>query len=480
MDLTNSPGGAGNSAPASTPGGDTALGASDMMSALGDMDLGGGDTAPVGDAGPAEVEGVEGDEFSFDGDEGAGEGSEVEGDGLDEAGEPIEETAAAPEEPAEPAAKPAEELPEGVRSGKDRNGKDGYWIRPERFKDVYEPARLLVREASELIGEPLTKDAIELRDRAYTAQEKLYGDMLSGEPEAQGRVIDHIIAEAKRAVEDGEVGTDPMTTFAGEMYSQLQAKNPDAWAALRHRAAVDLIEEMYQEAAQGGSQTLWRSIQHVDKAIRGQYRPEAEMPNLAKPADPAADLRAENERLRAQLTSKTAGDQAAQRESYRSEVNQAISKAVTDEAVMPALASAAEAYKQFPEKWKQITEQVNAKVRESFRSDGRLKDRANALMQAAARATSAQRRQEIAGQIVTLYRNHAKLTADTVKVQILKEAALGLKAQSDATHQRREAAQTQKSAGPGRTVTRPLVDVKKVASMGTVRDAHDMLRLLTG
>lgn len=366
--------------------------------------------------------------------------------------EPVE---AVEETKEEPVAALPEELPEGVRKGKDRSGKDGYWLQPNRY-ELFHGAYKTLRSVEDVIGEPFSVEAIALRDRAYAGQERLYGDFLSGVPEQQGKVIQHLLDEAKRAQQEGEVGVDPLVPFSEQFYSALQKSNPAAYAKVRRLAADDLVDEMYQEAAEKGNRSLWLSAQHFDKVLGRKWKPETDMANFTDD-DPTRSLRAEVESLRKQINEGTASNSAAQFEAWRGSLNQSISKTVGEDAIAPALIAVKDSYAKFPDTWKAINDRLHSKVLEGFKQDERFQERVRLLIASARRAPSAQRRQEIAENIQLLHKNKAKLIVEAQKAQVLSEAGARLKEQSDAAHKRRQAAQKQQAPAGGRALERSLV-----------------------
>src|ERR1043166_4919033 len=136
-----------------------------------------------------------------------------------------------------------------------------------------------------------------------------------------------------------------MVPFTQQFYQALRDTDPDSYATLRSQAASDLVDEMYLEAAQKGNRSLWLSAQHFDKILGREFRAEAQMASMATgEGDQLANLRAENDRLRNQVSDRSQKSQAAQFEEWRSGLNQNIVKALNESAITPALASVAAAY----------------------------------------------------------------------------------------------------------------------------------------
>jgi hypothetical protein len=257
-------------------------------------------------------------------------------------------------------------------------------------------------------------------------------------------------------MQEGEVGIDPLVPFTEQFYSAIAKASPEAYAQVRSKAANELIDEMYAEAAAKGNRSLWLSAQHFDQTLGRKWRSEAEMANFAAD-DPVAKLRSENEQLRHQILTGTANSSAAQFEQWRAGLNQTISKTVADDAIAPALATVQDAYAKYPDTWKAVQDRLHSHVLEGFKQDDRFAERVRLLMAQAKRAPSAQRRQEIAENIRLLHQNKAKLIVDAQKAQVLSEAGARLKEQSDAAHKRRQAAQRQQAPAGGRPVERSLV-----------------------
>jgi hypothetical protein len=397
------------------------------------------------------------------------ESLEGETDTSDAGAEPAAEETEQPEGETEPAADEtqpttqtqAEELPEGVVKGKDRNGKPGYFLEENRYK-TFHGNHQIVQKASEMLGEPVTAEALQLRNDAYMAQERLFNDLTSGDPQAQGAVLNYFLDEMARAREQGEVGVDPAVPMAQTFYSTLREKSPDAYATLRLTAARDLIGEMFEEASSSGDESLWLSAQHFARALANvgkdvsdiaqvraiaqrmgiPFYAKAEMQGLARGSDPVARLQAENARLHSLVNGKSSTNQAAQFDTWFTGVAQTVKSAVLDDAVKPALASVESQWKAFPNDYNDlVVDRLHRKVTETIRADAGFNQRIKLLNDQAQRATSAQKRDELGQAIKQAYVNRAKLAVDAVKRPILEFAANRLKERADQTHARRTSAQ---------------------------------------
>lgn len=404
--------------------------------------------------------------------------AEIDIDELNATGEESEEPAPddttheEPEaEPAQPvAAQPqAEDLPEGVRRGKDRNGKDGLWLTPARY-ETFHGAHKALQQFAEVAGEPITPEAFDVRHRAYIGQEKLYSDLCSADPAAQSKVLQHFIQEGMEAYNNGEVGSDPIPSLAQTFYQTLQQSHPDAYATLRLQAAKDLIEEMYNEAGTSGNKNLWLSAGHFAKSLGLPFRNAAELEQFVNgQTDPVVGLRQRVQELEGQLNGRQANNQAAQFDSWMQSQRQVVSAALLEEAVRPALVEAQKAWEKFPDAFNDlVVDRLHSAVRKTLLSDPKFQDTINRLHNNAKRAVSAQTRAGIGEQIKQAYVNRANLAVEAHRAKILKDAAAIMQERSEATHQRLKAgAQNRAPSGNGSPVKRslaPKVDDFDVAS----------------
>ena len=415
-------------------------------------------------------------------------------------GEPEPETEIAePEpEPAQAEAKPAateEELPEGVVAGKNRKGEEGVFVDKKRWDATIYADHKMVRELTGVISEPVTVEAVALRERALRAQESMFSDLESGDQATQGKVIDFIFDQLSEAKQQGRVGVDPSVPLANAFYDRLVAKSPEAYAAVRGRAARDLVKEIQMDAARAGDKELFLSAGHLSRwlaqmpadsdvaAIRATaqrmgipfHTPE-EMDGLKRGVDPNAQLRLENQRLREQVGGRDTTNQTGQYESWKVDTDKAIRDAVTDGAVKPALASIEEAWKPFPKDYNElVVNRLSARVDDALRNNQTLNATMRNLLTQARRAVNPQVREHIAGQITRLYSTHAKLAADANRRDVIEFANNALKGRADATHARRTAASTRTSPqGTTAPVPRSLVPAGALpkAKPGEVFDSN--------
>ena len=375
-----------------------------------------------------------------------------------------------PEEPQQAAA--TDKLPEGVRKIKDRQGNEGLFVTPERWKEIYEQSYRPMQEMSEMIGEPLTSDALQYRHRALMANEQMQNDLMSGDPALQSNVFKYFADTFAQARANGDIGHNPMVPLAEAFYNTLRDTDQEAYASLRFKQAADLVEEMYDAAAQAKDRNLYLSASHVARALGMKYRPDGEFEKLAaQPQDPSASLRAENERLRQESVARAAADRKSQYDYFFNQTKQSVQQAVYQNAVLPTIPpEAVKAWEKFPTQYEaNVLKPINQKVAEIIGQDKGFTQVINQLNRRAEMATTAQARQAIHDEIVERYENRARLAARNVAPQILREAAEKLKTDNQKAHQRHQAAAQQRGPkGPQNPVPRSLVP----ASIGKGQDGY--------
>lgn len=391
----------------------------------------------------------------------------------------IEEPPALEGSEAKPAAeaKPdgAEDLPEGVIRGKDP--KYPYRLDENRYNTIYGDHKL-VRQATEVLGEPISIEKLTAHRDSYLAQENLYSALESADPVSQGEAIGFMLTDMQEAFKNGEVGMDPTIPFAESVYNRMREDAPDAYAHLRLIQARDLMSEIFDMAGRTGNDALGFAAQHVVTALLGigpkaegvpveQYiksiatRAKAaglpwysteEFKGLAPSTDPTATRDAELAakdaeiaRLKGERASQ-GGDPAAQYQAWNKTHVADVNTAIFSDAVAPALATAKSAWKNLPpeslKKFERLVEApLKRDVNDAVRNDQALNNHLLMLQRRAQRATSEQVRQDLGQQIKTAVVNRAKLAVDSLKGPYLKDAADMLKTSSDSTHSRKAAAQ---------------------------------------
>lgn len=392
-------------------------------------------------------------------------------------------------DPAAPeAAVDNEELPEGTIKTKDAKGKFKYSLDENRYKTVYGNHQA-VQQATEVLGEPFTVDALKLRNDGYLANERLYTVLESGDPVEQGAAVKFMLDEMRSAHEAGEVGHDPTIPFAETVYTTLRDNSPDAYANLRLMAARDLVGEMFDNAARSNNGQLFSSAQHFAATLVGvgpkpaNWTPEqyvahvrevtarsgipffvpGEMQGLAKGEDPLVASNRRVRELEAQVNGRSQAGAAEQYDTWFKTHVQDVNNSVFSDAVEPALAAVKDGWKDFPDDYRRlVVDPLNREVTKIVRADPALDRTVNELLGRARRATSEQVRQQLGAQIKQAYLNRAKLAMEAVKQPILTTASKTLKGLSEQTHDRRNGAQS-------RTVPKgPSAPVKQSAVPATV------------
>jgi len=447
--------------------------------------------------------GVDGDQFSADAASvevpgevgGADESTEAEPAPEPEA-EPQAEEPAEPEQPEEQTEEPAEpkqaaaidDLPEGVRKIKDRSGNEGLFVTPERWQEIYDNGYKVNQQVAEIIGEPLTTEAVELRHRALMANEQMQNDLMSGDPVSQANVLRYFNDMFANARRDGEIGVDPMVPLTEAFYSTVRDSNPDAYANLRYRAASDLVEEMYGAAAEAKNRDLWLSTSHTAKALGMKWKPDAEFERAAaQPRDPHAAIIQERDQLKQQLESRAQEQRKSEFQYFKAETGKGVRTAVLKDAIEPAIPkSVADQWAKFPTQYQaNVITPLQNRVKDIIEQDAAFGRTVATLEKRAAMATNSQVRQAISEQIVAAYTNRAKLAAGAVKGQILKEAAEKFKTDNQSKHTRLQAAAQQRGPkGPQNQVPRSLIPNNVGKGVNGVATRESMLadidRVLAG
>ena len=425
--------------------------------------------------------------------------------GDEPAAEPVVDAVAPPDTTPAATTETPEDLEEGILKVKDKEGKFKYRLDESRYRTMH-GNHVLAREATDILGEPLTLDAIKLRNDAYMAQERLFDHMTSGDPARQADVVGFLINEMKTAQADGETGVDPVIPFAETMYSTLKSEAPDAYAHVRLQAARDLIGEMFELAAGTGDEALGASMGHVARALAGigpkgvNESPEAylqrvreitgrsqlpfytpdEWKGLVRGDDPQAALARENAELKAQLNGRATTGATEQFSTWAKTNSNEVNAAIYDDVVKPILTSVEESWKPFKDSYQRlVVDPLNNEVTKAIRGDNDLNQKLNDLRAKARRATSEPVRQKIGEDIRQLTINRARLAMDRAKGPILKSAAQALQGLSATTNGRRTAAQTRTAPGGTATPVRQSVLPAPAAFKNGVYDSATAMKQAT-
>ena len=454
---------------------DTFASTDSMLSAVPADSFAGAEDLPTGESGDESIE--------LGGDAVADETVEIPDDPAAEP--PADETAEEPEatpEP-EPAVDEQEELPDGVKRGRDRNGKEGLFVTPDRWNTIYQRYKE-VQQYQGMMGEPLTPEAFQVRNEAYMGQERIYADLTSGDPASQSKLLNHFLDEIETARNSGEVAGDPAIPLAQSFVETLQQRNPQAYAAVQNIAAKSIVDGLYRAAAEKGDKNLFLSLGHIANNLGLPYKTEAEMQAFFQSRgqqDPVSAANARIQQLEQQLNGRSANSQAAQLQTWQQQTGQAVRNGILETAIKPAVANVQnEGY------WKthqdafnhHVLNRLHSEVTEVIKKDAGFLDRIGILNGYAARTPSAQKRAEYGQQIHDLYVSRAQLAVDAIKGKILKDATDWAVTQSNSRHARLQAGQQQRGPkGTGTAVPKSLIPARQ-SGAGQTFNADEQKRLV--
>lgn len=416
-------------------------GAAEMAADLDSMDLGGDD------AGTATSTEATSEEVSDD----SGETAEAEVDlGIDDDPGPVgeapleEEPAPAKEEP--PKDENGEELPDGVRVV-DKNGVKEFRLREGRYRAFHESYKT-AQAVEEILGEPLTPEAIEARHSAFVAQEAMIADFMSGDPGSESRFLENLAKWSQSARESGEVEHSPLRNIANRLPEFLlrsgDTEGFEAMAAPVFRAQLD---QLYQEAAAPGNEDLFASLQHLDKRLFGSFKKRAE---ITAP-DPLLKRKAELDAQEARI--KHVDAQRSQRElaAWQAKTGEQI-RSTVDEAIAEHLGPAVlKSYDKFPTELTAVKNLLRSEFQASLKNDSAWQQYLATIERRAANAKNPEVREAITAEARSKYKAKAAWWANPARnpkvKEILSQRAASIKATSDANHQRHATSAARREPG---------------------------------
>lgn len=361
----------------------------------------------------------------------------------------------------------SDEPEEGVIRTKEKDGKYKFRLDENRW-NKFHGEHVLLRDAAELIGEPLTLEGIEHFHQVSAANDRLWDSVTSGDPAQQAAVLNEFITEMKNAQSQGETGVDPTIPFANTVYATLRDQAPDAFAHLRLQGARDLLSEMFENAAANKNSHLFSSAQHIAATLAGVGpKPEnvsdadyaafikqaadsagipfhtlKDMDGLVRTEKPLSADQRRIQELESQLSQRSGPSQTEQFTTWSQSNKQSVNAAVFEDAVKPTLSSVENSWKEFPDDYQRlVVDPLNSAITKALGTDQDLIQKTRELRARAHRATSEEVRQQIGADIQKLYVNRARIAADKVKTPILNSAANALKGLSVQNNTRRAAAQ---------------------------------------
>lgn len=405
--------------------------------------------------------------------------AEAQGEGDSNPSPDADTTAASSSASSSASSAPVPALPEGVKT-RVIDGKPQWVVPPDVGAAVFAKANL-ISDLESVIGEPVTKEALEFRQRTVEGIEALRTDLLSDSPEDQSRVVSHFLGMIARARENGEIGHDAASGF---IRSTLAAgiNSPDP--SLRESIIKDLLEFSLDDAYRLAIETpdpalaleLWGSAQRLDKANFGKYR-DVSMFEEARKISPET---ARFNRQRKQTPSPEAHSPAASPSAsaapppsssssspspspvpesvysaWRADTNAAISKSAISDPIDAVIASAfpADIQSAHPNVFQSLRDRLTREVESALRSDQALQSQLAAGNKRARLAPSPEYRNQIAQQIIKQTATRAKAALAGIKGSILSEFSQLLAAKSQSNAQRAEAgkaasATVKSGAGP--------------------------------
>lgn len=419
---------------------------------------------------------------------------------------PADDAAPPTDKAAAPGTDEDADLPDGIRYGKNRKGEDTAFVKKTRWDETIYPAYKLTQAAAEAIGEPLTLEAITKRETALRANENLFSNLNSADPTLQGDVLNFVFKEMKAAYRAGETNADPAVSFADTFVDRLQTHSPEGYAALRLKTAQALANEIYEHAARTDDVNLFHGVGHVVRFLSGltkdvkspahiaaatdklglPFHVASKMKELGAASasgqptggDPA--LRREIAELREKIEGRTAESHAEQYRTWKSDTDATVVKAVLDEAITPALASIASAWKDFPEDYQEeVVKRLNSQINDKLAADVTFKTQIKGLLAQGKRATNEAVRNQISSQIQSAFVNRAKLLASSKAIRgpILERASTWLASRSNRNHERRQVAQERTTArGAPTGVPRSATPKAIIDMLGDTYDADAAFR----
>lgn len=380
------------------------------------------------------------------------------------AAEPVEESPVedAPEaveaepepEPAkDPAAtedKPAEELPEGVEVKDRGDGKKTYTVRETQFNKLITSDRTL-RTIEESIGEPLTQELFQNLHEAKLAEERMYTDFISGDPQRLGAAtFEYFRSLADVAMKNGEVGHNPFAQMVLQMPEYLRQADPQGYQAQASIYGRNIVDGLYQRAQNEGNEDLLRAAQWVDKALFNSYKKAEQL--AAQKVDPLAQREAAITQREQQIQQQQQQEATKRWNGFLEATNSGVQAARSEE-IDATLAPIKDAYKEFPEVFEGYKERLNSIARDTLNKDQRFLDYRNSVFAKSQAAVSEQVRQQLKADYLTRYRAKLKsalspATNPAVK-KMLDQGAAAVKAQADTNRQRLAAAASRREPGGG-------------------------------
>lgn len=374
------------------------------------------------------------------------------------------------------AATGADSLPEGVKV-RTIGGKPVWTLDPEVGKQAFARAAL-VQEAEEILGEPVTKEALQLRQEILVGNEQIRADALSDSIEDQARVVLHFQELMNGARERGEIGHDAMAGFARATLNVAINSDPQTREAVVKDLLEFTIDDTYNQAIEESdpqeAAKLWGAAQRMEQRNFGKFRSKDEFEQkrtefaskpksrFARPAPAAAG------QPQAQPQQAAPAEQFT---SWKRETDSKIGSEAVETNVDSALSHISEDLrKKNPIVFQSLRDQLLAEVRKGLRANQQLQTSVQAAVNRARLAVNPEVRNQIAQEIVKRQSAEVKRILDAKKGPILSEFAHVFAGASNQTKQRVQAAKVASrtvppSGGPSQSRTmRPPAPAGKYGS----------------
>lgn len=388
--------------------------------------------------------------------------------------EPVDDAPAvdapdAPEAPADQAAAPADaEIPEGV-TVRERGGKKE-WVYPEdRGRSIYEGYKI-AKQAEEVLGEPVTPEALADRQQAHEWLQNQRIDAISPDPRDQANVFRNIFREAAEAIQNGEIGHDPLETIGESFMDTLRTVAPEHYEQTANAVMLSRVQSLYSEAAKPGNEKLLRSLQNIEHHLTGKYTPDDKV--MQQKVDPVAS-REESLNRREQAIQNHARQQQQQalrlwHEGTKTSIVESVRSVLTEQ-IPDAVKSAFKALPNGEQRISNTIKLLDIEVQSAIKSDQNWRTQNANLFKQAEMAPSEERRAAIKAQIIQRYQQKTRQVMTAKAKSIIDAESLVLQKANAATKERMRAGAENKST-PGASQPAPRRIPTDAASSGSWAD----------
>lgn len=353
----------------------------------------------------------------------------------------------------EPAAEAAtdgeakDELPEGV-TVREKNGRKE-WVYPEdRARSIYEGYKI-AKDAETVLGEPLSLDALKERQYAHEWLSNQRTDLISDNVTDQRNIFSNLIREAAVALNEGEIGHDPIETLPDAFAETLQRMAPEHYEAFSRKMLVSNLDSLYRAAHESKNEKLLRSVQNLDHYLTKSYRKDEDVAKMT--TDPIAAREQELSQRERAIQERTVNEAKQQFRAWHQNVTGSVNTAVAESINSQIPESVRKAFESTPDgkqRIDNISRLLRMEVQESLRNDQNWQQQNKNLLKQAQLAPSEQRREAIKTQIVQRYQQRARQVMAAKAKAIIGAETLGLQKANAATIDRNRTAATQKGSTP--------------------------------